>query len=27
VDESLNVVRILEAFYRSGQERREVAVE
>jgi predicted dehydrogenase len=27
VEESLNVVRILEAFYRSGQERREVAVE
>src|SRR5262249_45731911 len=27
VDETLNVVRILEAFYRSGQERREVAVE
>jgi predicted dehydrogenase len=27
VDESLNVVRILEAFYRSGQERREVPVE
>jgi predicted dehydrogenase len=27
VEESLNVVRVLEAFYRSGQERREVAVE
>ncbi|HEX5269061.1 MAG TPA: Gfo/Idh/MocA family oxidoreductase [Gemmataceae bacterium] len=27
VEESLNVVRILEAFYRSGQERREVPVE